>query len=112
MVGDVNLFFYEDDDPTSAEVSVMVAVADARRRGLAREAVCAMMQHGYHRLGARTFVAKIDEDNGASLALFEGLGFRRESYSTAFLQHTLSWAPAKDEVMARLNTAPSYRSSS
>jgi RimJ/RimL family protein N-acetyltransferase/8-oxo-dGTP pyrophosphatase MutT (NUDIX family) len=109
MVGDVNLFFYEADDPTHAEVSVMVAVQDARRRGLAREAVCAMLQHGYARLGARTFAAKIDEDNGASLALFESLGFGRESFSSAFRQHTLLWAPDPRQVAACLPRPPSVR---
>jgi RimJ/RimL family protein N-acetyltransferase len=109
MVGDVNLFFYEDDDPCHAEVSVMVAVPDARRRGLAREAVCAMLQHGYGRLGARTFAAKVDEGNAASLALFESLGFARASYSTAFRQHTLLWTPTQQQVAACLPSPPAAR---
>ena len=110
MVGDVNLFFYESDDPTHAEVSVMVAVPDARRRGLAREAVCAMMQHGYGRLGARTFAAKVDEDNAPSLALFDSLGFARESYSAAFRQHTLLWTPQPHQLAACLPRPPVVRS--
>jgi RimJ/RimL family protein N-acetyltransferase len=110
MVGDVNLFFYEEDDPTHAELSVMVAVPDARRRGLAREAVCAMMRHGYARLGARTFVAKVDADNAPSLALFDQLGFTRVSYSEAFRQHTLSWVPAAQQLADCLPSAAAVRS--
>ncbi len=109
MVGDVNLFFYESDDPCHAELSVMVAVPDARRRGLAREAVCAMMQHGYTRLGARTFAAKVDEGNAASLALFDGLGFARASFSAAFRQHTLTWAPTPEQIAACLPSPPAAR---
>ena len=110
MVGDVNLFFYEADDPTHAEISVMIAVPDARRRGLAREAVCAMMLHGYGRLGARTFAAKVDEGNAASLALFDGLGFARESFSQAFRQHTLVWRPRRDQLVALLSSSVTARS--
>ena len=94
MVGDVNLFLYDKDDPSEAEMSVMIARGDARRRGLARDALRAMMRYGYTRLGVRRFVAKINQGNHASLALFQALGFAEESFSTAFRQHALVWTPA------------------
>ena len=47
MVGDVNLFFNDSEDPHSAEVEVMIAEAAARGRGLGNGAdlACAYQAH-------------------------------------------------------------------
>lgn len=97
MVGDVNLFFYEDEQ-YHAEINVMIADAGFRRQGLAQEALRLMLHYAYRRLGAREFAAKIDEDNAPSIALFEKLGFERESYSSAFKQVCLMWRPSQEQA--------------
>jgi RimJ/RimL family protein N-acetyltransferase len=47
-------------------------------RGLMTEAMCAMLDFGFGQLGLHRLEADSDPDNGASLALLEKLGFRRE----------------------------------
>lgn len=47
MAGDVNLYFNDlDDDPSVAEIEVMVAEAASRRKGLAIHALAAIMLYG------------------------------------------------------------------
>ncbi len=78
MVGDTNFFFNDHDDPSCAEIEIMIAEPAYRRQGLATEALHMMMAYGVHALGVGRFVAKIGYDNAASLALFTSpaLGFR------------------------------------
>jgi hypothetical protein len=99
MCGDANLFLMDDDasedyappptsstsssssapptPPKAAEVMVMVADPSFRRKGVAREAVRALMQYAALELGVRRFVAKISDENEASMRLFgEALGYR------------------------------------
>eukprot|EP00796_Vickermania_ingenoplastis_P010221 gene10221-7164_t len=79
MIGDCNLFLLPDDEGEEGrifEVEVMVADPHFRRRGLALEAVRLLMLYAVQVLGASGFVAKILEDNTASLRLFQDhLGF-------------------------------------
>ena len=97
MLGDANLFLLDGasvaDDyfggaPCSggaAEVMVMVAEAAYRRRGYAQRAVAALLWYGATALGLRRFVAKVSQDNAASLALFtQRLGFREARRVAAF----------------------------
>lgn len=100
MLGDANLFlldgtsFAEDyfggvpcgsGSGGAAEVMVMVAEPAYRRRGYAQRAVAALLWYGATALGLRRFVAKISEDNAASLALFtQKLGFREARRVAAF----------------------------
>jgi hypothetical protein len=47
MIGDVNIFFNDpDDDSTFGEIEVMIAEADYRKTGRAREALKLMMGFG------------------------------------------------------------------
>jgi len=46
LVGDVNIFTHDYDDPNNAEIEVMIADAGHRRKGLAQEAVTVMMSYG------------------------------------------------------------------
>lgn len=48
--------------------------------GYAREAVAALIGHGFGERGYRKIVADTDPDNAASNRLLEALGFQREGY--------------------------------
>lgn len=84
MVGDVNVVFGVDGDAAAAEVAVMVAVEGFRRRGYARAAVRMVMAYAVGLRGVERFVAKIVEENAASLSLFEKMGFVEERRVKAF----------------------------
>jgi RimJ/RimL family protein N-acetyltransferase len=72
MAGDVNLFLNDpDDDKTIAEIEVMIAEPNCRRKGLGKEAIILMMLYGHKVLGIRRFYCKINVDNAASLSMFE-----------------------------------------
>lgn len=51
---------------------------DAGKRGIAREAVAAVIDYGFRSHGLRRICADVDPDNAGSVALLEYLGFRRE----------------------------------
>ena len=89
MVGDVNLFLGVDDDPSAAEIEVMVAEPGARRSGCAVEALTLLQTWAWGRLGVRRFVAKIGCSNAASLQLFRKLGYTHASTSQVFQEETL-----------------------
>jgi hypothetical protein len=87
--GDVNLFLNIDEEPTAAEIEIMVADVSARRRGCAAEALQLIQAWASQRLGVRRFVAKIGVSNAASLALFRKLHYRHVSTSSVFQEETL-----------------------
>ena len=105
MVGDVNLFFSEedpdddhandDDHVTSkppqqphqlqAELDIMIAEADYRGKGIGKEASCLMMLYGVKIKNIRRFFCKIKETNHASINLFETkLKFQQCGYAACF----------------------------
>ena len=59
------------------EIGIMLSPA-AQGRGLATEALAAIIEDGFDNRGARRIFADVDVDNGPSLRLFERLGFHRE----------------------------------
>ncbi|CAK7349092.1 unnamed protein product [Dovyalis caffra] len=88
MVGDVNIFMNDLDDPQIAEIEIMIAepkrrcygldftlgksrsydhVVSNRGKGLGKESVLMMMAYSVQNLGTRLFRAKIGESNGSSL---------------------------------------------
>jgi RimJ/RimL family protein N-acetyltransferase len=108
MVGDVNLFFSDVDDdnsPTSptrqAEIDIMIAEPDARRKGIGREACCLMMLYAAtHIPNLCRFFCKINEDNTFSLALFQTkLGFRQCDYAECFRQVELELPAESPEAL-------------
>jgi RimJ/RimL family protein N-acetyltransferase/SAM-dependent methyltransferase len=101
MCGDVNLFFHDSDDAGFCEVEVMVAEDGSRRGGIAREAVTLLLRYAAARLRVTRVVAKIGQDNAASLSLFRGLGFAFEFFSPEFQEHTLGLQGAGLERLAR-----------
>jgi RimJ/RimL family protein N-acetyltransferase len=79
MAGDVNLFFGRNDDQpdrSNAEIDVMIAEPSSRRKGLAHEALQTMVAYSRAHFGTVHFVAKIKDNNDASMRLFQSLGFR------------------------------------
>lgn len=90
LCGDINLFLSTTDEgEKQGELNLMVALAQSRRRGIAREAVSLMMAWASDALGVKRFVAKIGVNNAASLSLFDSLGFSIASTSSVFEEHTL-----------------------
>ena len=88
MVGDVNLFFNNDDDKHEAELEVMIAQCSARRQGFGRESVIMMMYYGVTFLSIERYVVKIGTANVASIKLFTSLGFQVQSHSSVFEETT------------------------
>ncbi|XP_050247841.1 uncharacterized protein LOC126695216 isoform X1 [Quercus robur] len=89
MVGDVNLYMNNFDDPNIAEIEIMIAEPKSRGKGLGKESVLLIMAFAVESLGIHIFRAKIGESNGASLTLFRKLGFEEASYSEIFKEVTL-----------------------
>ncbi|KAL8477926.1 hypothetical protein ACS0TY_030001 [Phlomoides rotata] len=89
MVGDVNIFMNDPDDPQIAEVEIMVAEPKSRGKGLAKESVLLMMAFAVKNFGIHIFRAKISETNEASISLFKKLGFKETSCSEIFKEITL-----------------------
>ncbi|GAV74597.1 Acetyltransf_3 domain-containing protein [Cephalotus follicularis] len=95
MVGDVNLYMNDLDNPQMAEVEIMIAEPRSRGKGLGKESVLMMMAYAVENLGIHVFRVKIGESNGASLNLFLKLGFKEASYSEIFKEVTLDLSVTK-----------------
>ncbi|WP_150956876.1 GNAT family N-acetyltransferase [Microbacterium testaceum] len=78
VIGDLVLF-HLDPEAGSAEIGWVVSPA-ASGRGLATEAVRALIDTAFEVYGLRRLVAQIDADNIRSAALAERLGLRREAH--------------------------------
>ncbi|KAK3841850.1 MAG: N-acetyltransferase 9-like protein [Linnemannia gamsii] len=90
MVGDVNLFFNDHDDPHAAEIEIMIAEPTYRRKGMGLEALRMMMTYAYQSLGTKRITAKISTENQGSIQLFlTQLEFVQISYSQIFEEVTL-----------------------
>lgn len=96
LVGDSNLFLnvlpVDDnvgDGARVAEIEIMIAEPDARRRGMGLEAVLIMLKYGVDVLRIEEFIAKIGLDNEKSIHLFEKLHFTESSRSEVFHEVTL-----------------------
>ncbi|KAJ4839262.1 hypothetical protein Tsubulata_045063 [Turnera subulata] len=102
MVGDVNIYMNDFDDPQLAEIEIMIAEHKSRGKGLGKEAVSMMMAYAVQNLGIHVFRAKIGESNGASLNMFRKLGFEEASHSEVFKEVTLELPMTKakhDELL-------------
>ncbi|XP_077966711.1 N-acetyltransferase 9-like protein [Styela clava] len=91
IIGDVNLFLNCDPGKKSAEIEIMIAESNARKRGFATEALRLMIAYALHYLNITNFIAKIGCDNIPSIKLFkEKFGFSEISRSEVFKEITLS----------------------
>lgn len=97
MVGDVNIYMNDPEDPLFAEIEIMIAEPKSRGKGLGKEAVMIMMAFAVENVGIHTFRAKIGESNQASLLLFHKLGFQDSSFSEAFKEWTLELPVTKSK---------------
>ncbi|GAB2274981.1 hypothetical protein Dimus_009750 [Dionaea muscipula] len=98
MVGDVNIYMNDLDDPKIAEIEIMIAEPKSRGRGLGKESVLMMMAFAVENLGIHTFRAKISESNKASLDMFHKLGFKEGSFSEIFKEWTLELPVTRSEL--------------
>lgn len=107
MLGDVNLFLNDYNDPCNAEIEIMVAESGQRRRGYAREALKLMMAFGMETLSLHRFYAKIGESNSASINLFKSLGFAQVNYVEAFKEYEFAFdcrrGDDSDELLKSIN---------
>ncbi|XP_063149265.1 alpha/beta-tubulin-N-acetyltransferase 9 isoform X2 [Candoia aspera] len=76
MVGDVNLFLTNREDPTVGEMEIMIAEPSYRGRGFGKEATLIMMSYGITHLGITTFEAKIGLENEISIGMFKNIHFK------------------------------------
>ncbi|CAH1794231.1 unnamed protein product [Owenia fusiformis] len=89
MAGDVNIFFNDPDEKSSAELEIMIAEKRYRKKGLGKEALLAMMKYGIDELNVSVYTVKIGFDNNISLNMFTKLGFSEVSKSEVFKEVTL-----------------------
>ncbi|XP_063447457.1 N-acetyltransferase 9-like protein [Mytilus trossulus] len=89
MIGDVNIFFNEEEDLHCGEIEIMIAEPKARGKGCGKEALFSMMRYGIEELNMKRFTAKIGMDNKPSLAMFKSIGFSEISRSEVFSEITL-----------------------
>lgn len=100
VIGDLVLF-HLDATTGSAEIGWVVSPA-AAGRGLATEAVRALVDTAFSVYGLRRLVASIDADNVRSLALAERLGMRREAHRVENQWFKGRWSDQVDyAVLAR-----------
>lgn len=117
MIGDTNLFFNQDyflpesDDEDQfdfnneiivAEVEIMIAEPEARRKGFGKEALLLMLKYAQSELFVQEFVSKIGYDNMASQNLFTKLQFEEQSRSVVFKEITFKRS-VNDEWIDWLN---------
>ncbi|PPD93496.1 hypothetical protein GOBAR_DD09562 [Gossypium barbadense] len=95
MVGDVNIYMNDLDDPQLAEVEIMIAEPKSRGKGLGKESVLMMMAYAVQNFRIHVFRAKIGASNGSSLSLFRKLGFKETSYSEIFKEVRFSFCHQK-----------------
>ncbi|XP_017598771.1 PREDICTED: N-acetyltransferase 9 isoform X1 [Corvus brachyrhynchos] len=89
MVGDVNLFLTNTEDPTLGEIEIMIAEPSYRGRGFGKEATLLMMAYGVRNLGITKFEAKIGQENEASICMFKKLHFKEVAVNSVFQEVTL-----------------------
>ncbi|KAJ1129962.1 hypothetical protein NDU88_008322 [Pleurodeles waltl] len=89
MVGDVNLFLTNPEDPALGEIEVMIAEPSYRGKGFGKESTLLMLRYGVTSLGISKFEAKIGQENVASIAMFQKLHFQEVSVSSVFQEVTL-----------------------
>ncbi|KAF6161916.1 hypothetical protein GIB67_014118 [Kingdonia uniflora] len=104
MVGDVNIYMNDLDNPQMAEIEIMIAEPQCRGKGLGKEVVLLMMSFAINKFHIQSFRAKIGDSNLSSLNLFKKLGFKEVSYSEAFKEVTLELSESNPSCKEQLST--------
>eukprot|EP00055_Hartaetosiga_balthica_P010898 m.47926 g.47926 ORF g.47926 m.47926 type:complete len:173 (+) comp7367_c0_seq1:191-709(+) len=106
MIGDVNLFFNNHDDPHEAEAEIMIAEASARGKGYGRQALLLMLQYGVDNQNVKKYTVKIGEGNEASIKLFTSIGFEEVSRSSVFKEITfeMPWEKLVEDARHYIDT--------
>lgn len=78
LAGDLSCFYTERDNCVTLGITV---IPERQGQGFAREILGAVISAIQNRYPQADIVALIDPENGASIALFEKLGFYRECYA-------------------------------
>ncbi|KAI7728929.1 hypothetical protein M8C21_031563 [Ambrosia artemisiifolia] len=90
MVGDVNVYMNDLENPQLGEIEIMIAEPKrSRGKGLGMESVLMMLVFAIENHKINTFRAKIGDSNEASLNMFRKLGFKEVSHSEIFKEVTL-----------------------
>uniref|UniRef100_A0ABM5FMR1 Alpha/beta-tubulin-N-acetyltransferase 9 isoform X1 n=2 Tax=Pogona vitticeps TaxID=103695 RepID=A0ABM5FMR1_9SAUR len=89
MVGDVNLFLTDPEDPSVGEIEIMIAESSYRGKGFGKEATLIMMSYGMTHLGLLTFEAKIGLENEPSIHMFKKIHFKEVGINSIFQEVTL-----------------------
>ena len=71
MIGDVNFFLNDHDDPYNAEIDIMIAEKSFRRGGYGTETLLLMMDYAIRYHGITRLYAKISSKNTPSQQLFQ-----------------------------------------
>ncbi|CAI2167274.1 1871_t:CDS:2 [Funneliformis geosporum] len=103
MIGDVNLFFNDSDNPSIAEIEIMIAEQSYRRSGLAKNALLLMFHYAINKLNVTKFIAKISTNNQPSIQLFtRKFDFVEMSFSNIFNEHSLELV-ANEEIKKKVD---------
>ncbi|KAJ2306610.1 N-acetyltransferase 9 [Coemansia sp. RSA 2706] len=90
MIGDVNIYLNNADNPHEAELEVMIAEEAHAGKGIATEVLRLMMGYAVSDIGVDDFVVRIKEYNSASIHIFENkLGFVETERAPVFKEVTL-----------------------
>ncbi|GAX82981.1 hypothetical protein CEUSTIGMA_g10408.t1 [Chlamydomonas eustigma] len=105
MAGDVNLFFNDPDERATAEIEVMVAEEQSRRKGISKRALQLFMAYAHTQLGVTLFRAKILESNSPSISLFSSLGYIEAKRVAVFKEVYMEYKVDTKEAIALQETA-------
>ncbi|KAJ2499528.1 hypothetical protein GGH96_003449 [Coemansia sp. RSA 1972] len=108
MIGDVNFYLNNTDNPHEAELGVMIAEEQYAGKGAATEVLHLMMQYAVNDIGVNEFVVRIKDTNDASIHIFMNkLGFKETERAYAFQEVTLR-RKVCDDLKASLNEWTSH----
>jgi RimJ/RimL family protein N-acetyltransferase len=103
MIGDVNIFLHDRDDPGNAEIEIMTAEKNYSRKGIATEALNLMMIFGAKHLGVHRYFAKINKSNTPSISLFHKLGYKEVNYVEAFQEYEFELNVSEELILSLLS---------
>ncbi len=98
MVGDVGIHVLASD-PRQAEIGITLA-RESQGRGLATEALGAVLEHLFVKQGLHRVYGSVDPRNAPSLALLTRVGMRREAHFVESLRFKGAWVD--DVIFAML----------